>query len=104
MVHQPAFLSLYARLGVLTLSKDQLLAQLLLPRWHQLPDPTRNAVLRCVQNSWLVLKGNSALVSALGKTPFVITGALLCRLLDSSFEVIVLPSRGILITILLMVM
>lgn len=74
LVHDLGYLPLYARLGVLTLSKDQLLARLLLPRWAQLPDSARSAVLRCVQLSWLDLKENTELVSVLGRTPFVVTG------------------------------
>ena len=71
----PVHLSLYARLGVLTLSKDQLLTLLLLPRWAQLPNAARSAVLSCVKESWLALQGNVDLVLALGRTAFVTTGA-----------------------------
>ena len=77
-MHKASYGLLYARLGVPVLAKDQLLAEVLLPRWGELPEGVRGAVLSFVQNSWLALRGNAVLVAALGLTPFVVTGALQC--------------------------
>ena len=75
-MHKASYGPLFARLGVPVLAKDQLLDQLLLPRWGELAAGVRGAMLNCVERSWLALKGNADLVGALGNTAFVTTGEL----------------------------